>query len=161
MLHEIKAVVEGPVDFFWPDANGDLQPFVATGIERDVIDAIGVDRAGALFLQFGGAPIYLGERDNGGDLRAVLGEECVAKLTEYFRAGQIGRVPLANEFLIKLFASKNWSKVNIARVVRVADETVRRTLWAQKKQKATMECKFAVRELAIQWRGETASPGRK
>ena len=154
MLQEIKAIAEGTVDFFWPDANGDLHPYIATGIERDIIDAIGVDRAGALFLQFGGGPIYLSEADGGGDLRSVLGNECVTKLAKHFGVGMVARIPLANDFLIKLFASKSWSKLNIARVVRVSDETVRSTLWAPRKLKASIEVNFSVRDFAKPRRGE-------
>lgn len=69
----------------------------------------------------------------------MLGVESVDKLAQHFGPGFIPRLPLGNEFLIKLFASKNWSKLNIARVVRASDETVRRMLWAPAKRKAVLE----------------------
>jgi hypothetical protein len=51
-----------------------------------------------------------------------------------FGKGQIGRVPLANEFLIPLYASRGVSIVETGRRLRVADETVRRQLSSKEKK---------------------------
>jgi len=126
--------------FDWPDKFGNLHPYVMTEDVAPYVEALGCERAVALLLNFGGSPIYIALQDSGSNnISTVMTMHDIRRLVDAFGKGQIKRVPLGNDLLIKFFAYKNWSRLDIARNVRVSDETVRRTLYAPLARKAFLE----------------------
>lgn len=94
-------------------------------------DVLGVELAVEFILEWGGSPVYIPAVEHatrGGDLIQLLGLEKVLELGRIIGAGQISRIPICREFLCRYFYSKSFSKLKIARKLKISDETVRRIL---------------------------------
>ena len=111
------------------------------------IDVLGVETAVKFILHYGGTPLYLAANPGSkSELVQVIGMENAVALSAELRPGQIGRVPLAREFMCSYFLSLGYTKLRIARTLKITDETVRRSLTGRNRR----------RKAGI----ELASPGR-
>jgi hypothetical protein len=96
-----------------------------------IVDALGVDDAVAFLLAFGGAELYIA-RSPGSRSRVVelLGRdkaEALAWAAENAPSWP-RRVPLAKQWLAHVLRAKGLPNAEIARRLRVSEETVRRHL---------------------------------
>ena len=113
----------------WPDKTGKLYPYVIKASEKPYVDALGIELAVTLFLNFGGSPVYIAENPTGGMLQGVIGVEGHRALCRFFGGPQqLPRIPIANELIVKFMAAKGVATIEIARQVRVSDVSVRSIL---------------------------------
>lgn len=92
------------------------------------VDAVGEEKAVALFLALGGSQVYLPRR-SGQDTPAAkaIGAENVDRLAQSMGHGYI-KVPLARQWVAQALRASGTSDNEIARLVRADVATVRRWL---------------------------------
>ncbi|TAX26336.1 hypothetical protein ELI03_34645 [Rhizobium leguminosarum] len=116
----------------WPHRSGELFPYRIPVELRPYTDALGFDLASTIFLECGGAQIYLGTKGKGsqyGFLKGLIGDDGYTRLCESgLKVGVVHRIPLANEFLVKFFAASGVPVQDIARRIRMTDVGVRSLL---------------------------------
>ncbi len=101
---------------------------------RPYVEAIGVDRAIALFLALGGSQIYLPRRSSKRTIAAqTIGADQVERLAAVLGHGYI-KVPIARQWVAAALRSQGKSDNEIARVVRADVATVRRWLGPKSEQ---------------------------
>ncbi|MGO4196752.1 hypothetical protein AB4Z13_15450 [Rhizobium sp. YAF28] len=118
----------------WTDRDGKERTYRPSEEIGRYIRALGIDNAAEFFLKYGGGPFYVSRGTPSNAVYKMFGPETASNMFREFGNGQVGRVPLANEFLIPLYASRGLSIVEIGRRLRVADETVRHHLWSKEKK---------------------------
>jgi len=125
--------------FMWRDQAGDQRPYYLSEVEERFVCCIGLEKAIDLFRHFGGANLNLYENPRNSRLLQILGKEACEKLFCELGGGCLGRLPLANEFLTKYYATNGVSGQEIARVLRVNCETVRRHLLPDRTRLASLK----------------------
>lgn len=89
------------------------------------VEALGTERAVAVFLSLGGSTVYLSARPRpGSKLVALIGRDGAEALARTFGAGNLA-VPLGNAIAARHLADQGIPRAEIARRLRVARETVR------------------------------------
>ncbi|MGO4196751.1 hypothetical protein AB4Z13_15445 [Rhizobium sp. YAF28] len=124
------AIDETKVTIRW-DIDGIAHEAEVPEMVSPFFDVLGVELAVSLLLEWGGTPLYLPRPDSilrqGGDLVDLVGADKARQLGGAIGAGHI-KIPICREFLCRYFHSKGFSKLKIARKLKVSDETVRRIL---------------------------------
>ncbi len=105
------------------------------------VDAIGVDAAMVLFLEFGGTELYLA-RDPRADseLVRVLGIDVARALGELAQSTILQpRMPLGKAWVAQVLAGRGLSNAEIARRLHTTDVTVRKYLKGVKRDRAALD----------------------
>ncbi|MEL7113999.1 MAG: helix-turn-helix domain-containing protein [Pseudomonadota bacterium] len=92
------------------------------------VEALGLDMAIEFMIEFGGTVVILGEnprRDNAVARRfGIEAARALAKVSDRLQA----RVPKQDRWVARILKARGMTRVEIARTLRVTDETVRRYL---------------------------------
>jgi hypothetical protein len=99
------------------------------------VNALGLDRAAAFLIAFGGTSVYVAKSPRSTPLLTVIGADGIAALHEEF-GNFIERVPMARRFVIRQLRSKGMLINQIARAVGSTDVSVRAALKSQIKGQA-------------------------
>ena len=95
------------------------------------VEALGLERAAAFLIAYGGTPVYVAKSPRATPLLAIIGVDGIAALNEKF-GNFIERVPMARRFVIRQLRSKGMLINQIARTVGNTDVSVRAALKSQK-----------------------------
>lgn len=102
------------------------------------VEAIGAERAVALFLALGGSQIYLPRRSSKRTIAAqTIGADQVERLAAVLGHGYI-KVPIARQWVAEVMRSEGKSDNEIARLVRADVATVRRWLGPKSAEQLTL-----------------------
>ena len=86
----------------WPTSDGIAASCQVPAHLTPFVRALGLEVAVQVFLEFGGAPLYLAETPNHSSaLVAAIGRENVLKLTAEIGVGHFSRVPIDRKFLAR------------------------------------------------------------
>ena len=100
----------------YPKPTAQVEPYV---------EVFGFDLAIAFLLQFGGAELYVAKDPKGrSQLEALVGPDRAKALGAITHRLQ-PRVPIANRWLAACLAARGLSKAEIARTLRVSNNSVR------------------------------------
>ncbi len=114
----------------WKDSTGKLIEGRVEAVAQPFVAAIGAPEAARFLIHFGGSQIYLGNGNFSvrSPITKFLGKELAEELAKGLKGIGTMRVPMCNEFLARHLRSTGKAVNDIARTLRVADNTVRRML---------------------------------